>query len=73
MTEEEMLVLANKALRHQEMEKKKRGRYLAAMSSDPKDPRHGTHRGYVYGCRCKRCVKANADYSKEYRKRGKVC
>lgn len=28
---------------------------LAVMRDDPCDPRHGTAKGYNYGCRCERC------------------
>lgn len=34
--------------------------------SDPKDPRHGTAGGYTnWLCRCARCTKANAEYSRQ--------
>lgn len=30
---------------------------------------HGTHSGYVYGCRCARCKAAKSAYNKRYRMR----
>lgn len=35
------------------------------MNAD--DPRHGTYAGYVRGCRCDPCRKANATYTKARR------
>lgn len=40
-------------------------RYLAEMQADPDDYRHGTVAGYMYGCRCDRCRKAQAEYYAE--------
>lgn len=49
-----------------------RAKSLAEMQADPHDRRHGTRTGYLYGCRCDRCRRAQRDYSSsfsgEYRK-----
>lgn len=39
--------------------------YLRMMLENPDDPRHGTNKGYNYGCRCERCEKAGRDYRRE--------
>lgn len=39
-------------------EKRRREKRLAAMKADPNDERHGTHTGYLYGCRCEKCKEA---------------
>lgn len=31
---------------------------LSLMKDNPRDPRHGTVKGYNYGCRCDRCREA---------------
>ena len=31
---------------------------LSLMRDNPRDPRHGTVKGYNYGCRCERCREA---------------
>lgn len=41
-----------------------RQRALAEMRADPGNPRHGTHDGYVMGCRCERCRGAEAAYKR---------
>lgn len=41
-----------------------RARALEGMRADPADPRHGTHAGYSYGCRCPRCKMAEAAYKR---------
>lgn len=39
--------------------------YRQMMLENPDDPRHGTPKGYNYGCRCERCEKAGRDYRRE--------
>lgn len=34
-------------------------KYRQQMADNPNDRRHGTTTGYVYGCRCERCVEAS--------------
>lgn len=47
---------ANKA------EKRRRLGYLRDMAGNPGDPRHGTVKGYNYGCRCERCAEAGREH-----------
>lgn len=44
---------------------------LEELETDLKDPRHGTHTGYLYGCRCDRCIEGNRLYMDEWRARNK--
>lgn len=46
-------------------------RALERLSSDPKDPQHGTNTGYGHGCRCDKCKKAHSDKNKAYYRRMK--
>lgn len=48
------------------IERKKR--YLREMLMNSEDERHGTSRGYFYGCRCRRCKKAGSDYQRRRKK-----
>lgn len=49
--------------------KEQKRAYLEEMDANPKDPRHGTQKGYSYGCRCEPCCLAQRRYWKE---RGKA-
>lgn len=42
-------------------------RALGEMRADPRDPRHGTVKGYNYGCRCCRCAAAKSNYMRRRR------
>ena len=42
-------------------------RALADMRSDPRDPRHGTVKGYNYGCRCRACAAAKSEHMRRRR------
>lgn len=68
MDDSEMRRLAQERLRDKALERRRRERYVAEMAADPHDPRHGTKRGYLYGCRCKECTRANTEKNREYRK-----
>lgn len=50
------------------VERKKR--YLREMRMNSDDERHGTSRGYFYGCRCRRCKKAGSEYQKRRNRNG---
>lgn len=43
----------------------RRERYRKEMEANERDKRHGTSKGYFYGCRCDRCKAAIAKYRKE--------
>lgn len=45
----------------------RRAALLAAMAANPADRRHGTRTGYVYGCRCVRCLAARRAYDADRR------
>lgn len=45
-------------VRRQPTAKERQRRILAALGSDPNDPRHGTMDGFGEGCRCRRCEAA---------------
>lgn len=42
-----------------------KARYLEEMDANPRDPRHGTRKGYSYGCRCVECVEAQRRWWRE--------
>ena len=49
---------AGPRVRRQPTDKQRQQRILAALESDPDDPRHGTMDGVGEGCRCPRCEAA---------------
>lgn len=40
---------------------------LSLMRDNPRDPRHGTVKGYNYGCRCRACTAAKSEYMRRRR------
>lgn len=55
-------------------DKEKRERYLSLMLASERDPRHGTSKGYKYGCRCDRCKAAmrEAHFERKAREQHKL-
>ena len=43
---------------------------IDAFKANPDDKRHGTRTGYMYGCKCERCLEAGRTYAREaYRRK----
>lgn len=55
-------------------DKETRARYLRMMLANERDPRHGTSKGYKYGCRCDRCKAAmrEAHFERKAREQRKL-